>query len=193
MGNLIDFVKVYDNIATDDECKILVNLFETYKRYHNKVDNSRRPKFTEMNLTGTLDKTEQIASEIHSRLLGAFRRLKKEYFETVISKAYDGTSFVPDVHGWEQFRIKKYVQKTDEFREHVDVGDAGSSKRYLAFLLYLNDGFTGGETEFTTCGLTVTPKSGRVVVFPPTWNFPHQGNKVKKGEKYILSTYLNYI
>lgn len=193
MAKLNDFIKTYDSVASNEECQLLVSAFEQYKQWHISVDNKRRPKFTEMNFTANIDKMEGRYSEIHTRLIAAFRLIKKDYFETVISKAYDGTSLVPTAHGWEQFRIKRYKNKGDQFREHVDIGDLDSSKRYLAFLMYLNDGFDGGETEFTTCGLTVEPKAGRVVMFPPTWNFPHQGNKLKDGKKYILSTYLNYI
>lgn len=193
MAKLNDFIKTYDTVATPEECQIIISGFERYKMYHSSVDNQRRPKFTEMNYTANIDKMEGMFGDIHARLINAFRMIKKDYFEHVVSKAYDGTPLVPAAHGWEQFRIKRYKDKNDQFKEHVDIGDSVSAKRYLAFLMYLNDGFDGGETEFTTCGLTVVPKAGRVVVFPPTWNFPHQGNKLKNGKKYILSTYLNYI
>ena len=193
MTKLSDFIKTYDQVLPEKICADIISLFDSNKNYQSRVNNNKRPNFTEMNFTANLDKLDASAGQFHSALLDSFRKVKVEYFQTVISKAFDGTSFVPDRHGWEQFRIKKYNKSGDQFKEHVDIGDTSSSKRYLAFLLYLNDNFSGGETEFTTCGLTIQPKTGTVVVFPPTWNFPHQGNKVTSGEKYILSTYLNYL
>ena len=91
-------------------------------------------------------------------------------------------------------RIKKYEPSSDDrFDIHVDVQDHQTSKRYLAFLTYLNDDFFGGETDFPYNKLTVRPKTGTVLVFPPTWQYPHRGLPVKKGEpKYIMSTYLHY-
>ncbi|BCU94503.1 MAG: hypothetical protein CM15mV5_1640 [uncultured marine virus] len=50
---------------------------------------------------------------------------------------------------WEFARIKKYTKNTeDQFAPHVDVGDHASAKRFLAFLVYLNDVEEGGETNF---------------------------------------------
>lgn len=193
MNLISDFIKVYDDVISEKLCKDIIYLYKVNSHFHKKIDNQKRPKFTELNFTSNLDKMGDIAGNVHSTILQNFRQTKNIYFSEVVSKAFDGSSFVPNKYGWEQLRIKHYLKKTDEFREHVDIGDANSAKRFVSFLLYLNDDFSGGETEFTTCGLTITPKSGRVVMFPPTWNFPHQGNRVSDGEKYILSTYLNYL
>ena len=95
---------------------------------------------------------------------------------------------------FEQLRIKKYEPGTeDQFDLHCDIQDHQSAKRYLAFLCYLNEDFTGGTTEFPYHELTIQPKTGRVLVFPPTWQYPHRGLPVIEGEpKYIMSTYLHY-
>ena len=81
----------------------------------------------------------------------------------------------------------------DQFLIHTDVQDHQSAKRYLAFLIYLNDDFKGGETTFPYNKLTIKPETGKVLVFPPTWQYPHSGLPVKSGNpKYIMSTYLHY-
>ena len=59
-----------------------------------------------------------------------------------------GGRFFPSRYGMEEFRIKCYNDEADCFSPHVDVGDAASSRRFLAFLFYLNDNFDGGNTEF---------------------------------------------
>jgi hypothetical protein len=76
------------------------------------------------------------------------------------------------------------------FDTHVDVQDYASARRYLAFLWYLNDVEDGGKTVFT--GLTIAPKRGTLIVFPPLWMFPHKGEPPISGPKYILSGYLHY-
>ena len=55
---------------------------------------------------------------------------------------------------------------------------------------YLNDVENGGETEFLN--VSIKPKAGTLVVFPPLWMFPHKGNAPISGSKYLLSTYLHY-
>ena len=38
----------------------------------------------------------------------------------------------------------------------------------------------------------IQPECGRVVVFPPTWEYPHSGLPPSDCPKYILSTYIHY-
>ena len=84
--------------------------------------------------------------------------------------------------------MKRYVENSDDRYDMHAVWHIGNSRKVFAFVYYLNDDFEGGETVFyPQC--TVTPKKGSVLVFPPYWILPHQGNSVKKGKKYIMSTY----
>ena len=76
------------------------------------------------------------------------------------------------------------------FDTHVDVQDYASARRFLSFMWYLNDVDSGGKTVFNE--LTIDPKQGKLVVFPPLWMFPHRGEAPDDDPKYILSTYLHY-
>lgn len=88
--------------------------------------------------------------------------------------------------------LKRYRATGDErFQPHFDSVDA-VCERYLVLLWYLNDVEHGGETMFTDLGLKVSPKAGRLLVFPPFWMFQHAGLPPVSGEKYILSTYLMF-
>ena len=105
-----------------------------------------------------------------------------------------GGRFFPEKFGLEEFRIKCYNEGEDCFSQHVDVGDANSSKRFLAFLFYLNNNFDGGNTVFKLPEKhIITPTQGDVLMFPPTWQYPHEGKPVIKGKKFIMSTYLHYV
>ena len=101
------------------------------------------------------------------------------------------SKFIPPLKELEEFRIKRYTTNGDErFDEHVDVTDYNSSLRAVAFLFYLND--NDGNTLFPSHNLNIQPVSGRVIVFPPTWEYPHQGLAPKNNPKYIMSTYIHY-
>ena len=98
--------------------------------------------------------------------------------------------FLPEIRSLEELRIKRYLPNGEErFDEHVDITDHASARRAVAFLFYLND--NDGVTHFTRQGVTIKPKTGRVVVFPPTWSYPHSG-AAPSSTKYILSTYIHY-
>jgi len=57
-------------------------------------------------------------------------------------------------------------------------------RRVISSITYLNDDYEGGETEFD--GKIIKPETGKTLVFPSSWCFPHRGNPVTKGTKYIL-------
>ena len=99
----------------------------------------------------------------------------------------------PDKFGFEQIRFKRYLPNDkDEFKEHVDVGDYDSARRFLVFFLYLNNNFDG-RTSFSEYDMEVWPKAGRLLMFPPTWTYLHTGHKPKLESKYIIGSYLHYV
>jgi len=99
---------------------------------------------------------------------------------------------VPATKNTETFRIKRYRPGTgEEFRTHHDA-KGYYCNRYLVLLWYLNDVAEGGETVFPDLGVSIKPKAGRLLMFPPHWMFQHAGLPPISGDKYILSTYLLY-
>ena len=176
-----DFIKVYDNILDNKLCDMLIRLFDV-SGYKEIINNKGTPNFTQLNINQKHPENIQQLSIITKNVLELY---KKEF--------PDYTRWYPQRLFLEEFRIKKYHSRShDRFDIHVDVEDHASSKRYLAFLYYLNDDFTGGETEFPHHNKKIVPKRGSVMVFPPTWQYPHAGLRVNKGVKYIMSTYCHY-
>lgn len=184
--NLI--MKLHDFIVTmpclnSEDCTALRYYFDNNPEHHVIRDNNIQ-SFTEMNLNE------------YEPQLGQFfgRKIKK-----LVEKYQDlhcptGDRFFPQFYGLEEFRIKRYNTDGDSFKQHVDVGDLNSSRRFLAFLFYLNDDYEGGGTLFKTPDPKyIKPKQGDVLVFPPTWQYPHEGMAVTKAPKYIMSTYLHYV
>jgi prolyl 4-hydroxylase len=55
-------------------------------------------------------------------------------------------------------------------------------------MIYLNDGFEGGDTEFRT--EFVKPQAGMALVFPH--RVAHQGSAIVRGTKYVLRTDVMY-
>jgi hypothetical protein len=70
--------------------------------------------------------------------------------------------------------------------------DANIVKPHRAFtvLIYLNDDFEGGGTEFPDLDFTCEPKKGRVLVFPS--HALHGGNPVESGSKFIIVLWIFY-
>ena len=167
-------------------CTTLIETFQTSKNKE-KIDNFLTPQFTQVNLNELADKGYQKFTQLLCyKVLEIVKLYKRDIPEY--------TEWFPEKILFEELRIKKYEAKTDDqFDIHTDVQDHDSAKRYLAFLIYLNEDFKGGETDFPYNKLTIKPETGKVLVFPPTWQYPHIGMPVKSGKpKYVMSTYLHY-
>jgi hypothetical protein len=105
---------------------------------------------------------------------------------------WDPLNMMPLDFASEGLRMKCYRPNgRHEFKTHVDQANRGSATRFLAFIFYLNDSDAG--TEFFNPGVTVDARRGRLVIFPPTWQYAHRGLMPQDGQtKYIMSTYLHY-
>lgn len=175
-------VRTYDKILNEEQCQGLISAFEGMSEYHETVKNDGRPNFTQLNVNSH-----------HVQAINYLVDRVKTCLEIYQSDLLGLTRHMPPIKSLESFRVKKYVPGGDDrFDEHVDVGDYPSARRYLAMLFYLNDVEEGGETVFPFHDMMVRPKTGSVLVFPPTWEYPHSGRPPISGPKYIMSTYLHY-
>lgn len=77
--------------------------------------------------------------------------------------------------------------KGDRYDWHHD-GDV-FKPYFIQIIFYLNtlQENQGGCTEFID-GRKVRPETGKVLVYPCSWTFPHKGGEVKDGYKYICTT-----
>lgn len=91
----------------------------------------------------------------------------------------------------EMFRIYKYAEE-QQFKMHRDGSYIRNEneKRFFTFLIYLNDNFEGGETEFENL-FTVAPKKGNALVF--YYSLRHEGKTLLSGLKYVLRTDVMYL
>ncbi len=98
---------------------------------------------------------------------------------------------VQEKDGWvlsrinERFRCYRY-KEDQKFVWHLDgkVTDTHGDETFLTFMVYLNDDFEGGSTDFNW--EKVMPKRGRALIFPH--RLRHQGSPVNAGSKYVLRT-----
>jgi len=184
MVELNDFIHLYEESLESNICDFLVSLFDQVPDKHERHDNQGKPNFTQFNLTEHRELTPEV-NQVHSHIIKKVFEYRDVYYEFVDKRVF------PDEHTLEQFRIKKYnPDGEDRFDTHVDVTNYDSSRRFLSFMWYLNDVESGGETIFQD--LSVQPKRGTLIMFPPLWMFPHKGNPPISATKYILSTYLHY-
>ncbi len=184
MVELNELIQIYENALEPNICEFLVSLFEQVPDKHERHDNDGKPNFTQFNLTEHRELSQEV-NQIHNHIIKNVFEYRDRYYEFVDDRVF------PKEHAFEQFRIKKYNPGgEDRFDTHVDVVDHSTARRFLAFLWYLNDVETGGNTVFKD--LSISPKKGTLIMFPPLWMYPHYGEPPMSGSKYIMSAYLHY-
>ncbi len=88
-------------------------------------------------------------------------------------------------------RMRFYRYGPDQyFKWHKDgiFAKSPDEASCLTFMIYLNEGFEGGATEFKT--EFVKPETGMALVFPH--KVAHQGAPIISGSKYVLRTDVMY-
>ena len=135
-------------------------------------------------------------SDLNSYLIPQWQRAVDRYKEDV--KIHQNQW--PEKYGWEELRIKRFRVDSTKFhglKLHTDVYSYAHAKRFLAMMVYLTDDFEDGETHFPLFEAKIKPKRGRLLIFPPSWNYLHQGippnPPSRSGAKYFIMTHLVYV
>ncbi len=91
----------------------------------------------------------------------------------------------------ERFRGYRYTAG-QRFRPHFDGAFVRNEheRSEITLLLYLSDGFVGGDTLFNDLNLRVTPRTGIALLFQHL--ILHEGCAVLGGTKYVLRSDVMY-
>jgi Rps23 Pro-64 3,4-dihydroxylase Tpa1-like proline 4-hydroxylase len=160
------------NVLSASECKQLIDLSE--KRGFDSLEHLYEK--SHRNNTRVFLNDENIASILSQRV--------KDYFPGNFgAHTLDGFNGIP--------RFGRY-HPGEYFRRHQDqyfISSDRSSRSRLTFVLYLNEGFTGGEFRFLDDNnnptLTIPPKPGMALVFQH--DLFHESATLVDGTKYLLA------
>lgn len=103
-----------------------------------------------------------------------------------------------DVRSGEPLQVLRYAPG-EQYHEHSDAlpGVAPAQQRVLTFLVYLDEGYEGGETAFPALGITVRGRIGDGLLFrnasaegAPDPRAIHAGLPVTRGVKHLASRWI---
>lgn len=101
---------------------------------------------------------------------------------------YSLEEYVPKLTMTEHFNIQKYPLQGAYHKIHADRGFGSTNCfRELVWMTYLNDVYTGGETEFMFYKLKVQPRKGLTLIWPAGWTHLHRGLPSPTTEKIIAT------
>ena len=187
-----DYIKTYDKVLDNAACNAIIEKFEDAHESHLTVHEEKDDERISF---------EQITLDEENPISKAFIKLMEEYLVHYKLDSRLEEFQMPEEYGYEAVRIKRYLKNDyDRFDPHVDVNNHHTSRRFLAFFLYLNTVSRGGETEFTALHkrgtytkYLVKAEMGKMVVFPPMFPWPHAGLKPISDKKYLLHSYFHYV
>jgi prolyl 4-hydroxylase len=202
----IDFYcRAYDDFLSPEECEEYIDKYEETLRVDNEKwknlsvcirnDGSKDTSCGMCNCDRMGPMEYERFSELNDMLIHKWQGSVKRYTKDC---GIENKQWPKDI-GWEELRIKRFKVNEKEnhgLSDHVDVYTHAHAKRFLCLMVYLNDDFEDGETYFPIFDIKVKPKKGRLLIFPPTWNYLHRGipprSPSKLGAKYFIMTHLNY-
>ena len=130
-----------------------------------------------------MDDNTIILQEFFEAIWNCYTKLKEKY------GFLDSLSFRPSY----SVKIQKYKPLQGYHTWHCDSALISHCRRVVSSILYLNTVEKGGETEFLHQSMRVSPERGTLTLFPSGWTHPHRGNPPLEGNKYIMSTWLEFM
>ena len=182
-----NFIEVYDNALTQDECESIVNWFEESEHIH------------QVGQCGEHEVKKDIKDSTDICIRMDEPWLPCKIIVPALSKSImDYCDKYPMLNDISQFgndmvyNIQRYHPNQGFFKEHCEQFCKAYS-RVLAWTLYLNDVEDGGETYYTYYDLKVKSKQGRLVIFPAYWTHAHKGIVSKTETKYIATGWFSFL
>ena len=188
--NIDNFIGVYDNYITPEECNKAIKLYEDQNKFNNTVNRIGGEQ------ASILQKQDQQFFAAENNLDIWWESLKPMMVNFDLAwNHYVQNTGANDAYGvpfhFTCLKIQKTLPTEGYHVWHVEHGKGFENEpRAFVFSIYLNDVEDGGETEFLHFSKRVKPKTGRIVIWPAAFPYVHRGNSPLSGEKYILTSWM---
>lgn len=190
-ASINNFIGVYDNYITKQECDKAIKLFENQNKFNNTLN---RMDYENSPILQKQDK-QFFAGENNiefwwenlKTLMLNFNMAWNHYMQQTGARE----SYGQDKFFYTRLKIQKTLPTEGYHVWHIEHGATFEMQaRAFVFSIYLNDVKNGGETEFLHFSQRIKPKTGRIVIWPAGFPYVHRGNSPLSGEKYILTSWL---
>lgn len=128
------------------------------------------------------EKWNKIKNFLFKELNNNLQKYSKKIY---LNKEYN---ILPNVLSAETLQMQKYEKGKGKYTYHNDFSINHNDKmhRTITYLWYLNNVDIGGETEING-NIKIKPETGKLLLFPACWTYPHCGIKPISDDKYIIT------
>lgn len=178
------------NLLTHDQCDEIINHSIAAGMHESDVLSYGSSTGTEVNDTYRTSKTAWVQDREHP--VAAFLA---QYSAQISNLPIENQEMLQVAHYEPNGKFNEHFDAcVYDDKEFCDKMNNYSGQRRCTLLVYLNDDFEGGETEFMNIGLKVKPEKGKAILF---WNTDenekiiekskHSANPVRNGHKWICT------
>ena len=187
-----NFIEVYDNALTSDECKHIIDFMNVsvltpgYVRVGNEKKVAKEIKESH-EITMDVSARNTFPNEVNNLINDVLYENTKKYVETHPQ--------LLKLNRWsmiKKYNLQKYNPNEGYHALHCEVCGLKTSNRILAWMFYLNTVKDGG-TYFDNYDLTMDAVEGRLVIWPAYWTHFHKGIVSKTETKYIATGWSGFI
>lgn len=196
------YIYINENSLSKELCKDIINLFEVEEFKHKGVVGKGIDKNVKDTTDYTINPNNKKWNKIHSFLNKELTNNIKSYVKNLnknncINNSEQLTSYIEYNYFinyklfYNSFMIQKYNKNSGRYIYHNDfiVDFSNKSHRVITYLWYLNDVTEGGETVIED-NIKITPRAGKLLLFPACWTYPHCGKIPVSDNKYILTGWI---
>tara|TARA_X000001316_G_scaffold11811_1_gene4770 strand:+ start:4454 stop:5041 length:588 start_codon:yes stop_codon:yes gene_type:complete len=186
-----DSIGVSDNLLTEEMCNKLIKYFDKKKKFNQVYSRLLSEGASDLNKKDeAISLCEYSMPEWEKEFNPIFINFNQAWLfyrkQTGIDELYK-KGFIFDLP-----KIQKTEPGGGYHTWHLEHNCfLRSVTRVMFFIIYLNDNYEGGETEFLNLKRRVNPKTGRIVLAPAHFPYVHRGNPPFNGTKYIITGWIH--
>ena len=198
-GQFDDFIGVWENFVPSAFCNDLINFFHTWQQQALITNNERDMPLTDpySGEAHAMPGNSQFKTRTLGRndlgcmldcLSGTLSAQVNQYLQSTLNHyctVYDSLGSVP-LTSW-HVKMQQTPEGGGYHVFHHEDGSYNEAHRTATWMIYLNEDFEGGETEFFYQKRRIKPTTGTIVIWPAGYTHTHRGNLVLKGTKYIVT------
>lgn len=197
MNDIIEkdkYIYINNNSLSVEICEDIIYIFENdniHKRKGicgNKSNSGVNPDMKDT-IDYTITESDPKLADIFNLLYRELNHNLKKYMESTDFDDYKHLDEYDYVRGV-CFQMQKYNKNVGKFNYHVDenINTNEKENRIIVYIWYLNTVDIGGETEVNNS--IIKPTTGKLLLFPATWTYPHCGCKPISDDKYIITGWI---
>jgi hypothetical protein len=184
-GEYEDFIGSYSNFIDSSLCKYIIDNFDYYQNIDAVFCSGEQMKNTcagRFDWSINLNAMQAHMSELPQDFLNQQLSYAWNEYTTIFGNLRDNSP---------HYSLTQKVQKTPTGGGyhvwHDENGNQSVSDRVAVWMIYLNDDYEGGETEFLYYKKRIKPERGKLLIWPAGYTHTHRGGMVLSGNKYVVT------